>query len=616
MNPLAPSFAIVLIALARATADAAPASLASASVETIVRASGAALGTGALARARTLQTAGAIDVLGIAGTTQTWQNLRSGSFAQSTLAGPLSGDNGYDGHSVWNRDPFGVVWDDGSRSAAYGAIEAAYVGRYGLWQPHYGGATVSPAAAQTLAGKRYDVLSITPKDGLAFDYWFDAETHVPFRTVVPIGIVTTTTTFGDYRSFGGLQIATTQKQESVQGIVSSTVTDARLDAASVAEHLRHPQSTVSDFSIADGTEASVPIELIDNHVYVDVSIDGTGPYRFIFDTGGLLAIDSDVAKKLGLGHAGALQGIGVGESTSTFNFATVDSVSIGGARMGHLNAAIAPIRAGFSVSGGEPVDGLIGSETLARFVTTFDYPNRRLTFRMPGSAPPTGGHTTSFVFDGTDPMLPCRIASVAGTCTVDTGSRSALDLYAPFAKANPGLLTGLTAAGINGFGIGGADIGALGRTSLDIGGYTVPNLIAGVSASQKGAYADPWISGNVGGAVWRRFAVTFDYPHRTLTLVPGKDFAAPEEFDRSGLFLVAKSGRTIVAGARAGTPAAAAGILPGEALASVDGKGTADVSLKAVRDLFMAAPGTTYSLGIVAKDKTTRTVTLTLRDYV
>jgi S1-C subfamily serine protease len=144
----------------------------------------------------------------------------------------------------------------------------------------------------------------------------------------------------------------------------------------------------------------------------------------------------------------------------------------------------------------------------------------------------------------------------------------------------------------------------------------VPNVIAGLSSSEKGAFADPYTSANVGGAVWRRFAVTFDYPNRTMTLVPGKDFASAEDFDRSGLFLIMQSGHVVVAGARAGTPAAAAGIVPGDALASIDGTPAATLSLKAVRDLLMQAPGTTHRLVVISKDKSQRTVALTLRDYV
>ena len=586
------------------------------SVATVVRESGMALGVAALAHAQTIDESGPADVVGIKGTSQSWQDLRSGTFATSVVAGPLSGDNGYDGKSIWNRDPFGVVWDDGSRDAYYGALEAAFVGSYGLWKPGYGGASVMLGAPQTLAGKRYDVLNVTPSGGLPFDFWFDATTHLPFRTVVPIGIITTTTTLNGYRAFSGLQIPVTQKQETVQGATTITIADVRFDGAETAGHLARPKSTVADFSIAKGAQTSVPIELVDNHVYLDVSVNGKGPYRFAFDTGATLIVDTALAKTLGLGAAGSVQGMGVGSATDTFNYATIDSLAIGDAKIGHLNAGIAPVRAGFSVAGGKPIDGLIGFETLARFVTTFDYGKRQVTFRMPGAPLPSGGKTVAFAFNGTDPMVPCNIGGVDGTCTIDTGSRSALDLYGPFAKTHPSLVTGQSAVGIGGYGVGGPAFGTLGRTTLDVGGYTVPRVIAGVSAQEKGAFANPFLAGNIGGGVWRRFALTLDYSHRTMTLMPDEQFAASEAFDRSGLFLLSQAGKIVVADARPGTPAAAAGIVRGDTLASIDGKSTATMTLKDIRDRLMQAAGTAHALVVSRKDGSLHDITLTLRDYV
>ena len=110
--------------------------------------------------------------------------------------------------------------------------------------------------------------------------------------------------------------------------------------------------------------------------------------------------------------------------------------------------------------------------------------------------------------------------------------------------------------------------------------------------------------------------MTFDYPHETIALAPGADFASPENFDRSGLFLVSQAGQIVVAGARPGTPGATAGVVAGEAIVSIDGKSAAGMSLKDVRDLFMQPAGTSYALVVAAKDKSTRALTLTLASYV
>ena len=43
----------------------------------------------------------------------------------------------------------------------------------------------------------------------------------------------------------------------------------------------------------------------------------------------------------------------------------------------------------------------------------------------------------------------------------------------------------------------------------------------------------------------KRFALGFDYAHRTLTLAPNAQFAARETYDRSGTFLIAQGGKIV-----------------------------------------------------------------------
>ena len=67
---------------------------------------------------------------------------------------------------------------------------------------------------------------------------------------------------------------------------------------------------------------------------------------------------------------------------------------------------------------------------------------------------------------------------------------------------------------------------------------------------------------------------------------------------------------------RAGTPAAQAGIVKGDTIATIDGKAASTLSLQQLRAFFTGAPGTTLQIGLVGKDGTKRTVTVTLRDFV
>lgn len=360
----------------------------------------------------------------------------------------------------------------------------------------------------------------------------------------------------------------------------------------------------------------MPFELIDNHVYLDVTLDGKGPYRFIFDTGGQNVIDPAVAREIGAASAGSAQGGGVGASTETFAFAPIASLRVGNAELRNQLFAVLPIRAGFGMASGVPVDGLIGAEVLARFVTVFDYEHSRVTFKLPGAA--AAGAGVPFVFDGTQPEVPCAIDGIAAQCTIDSGSRSSLDLFAPFIARNPAVVSAdATAAGLNGFGVGGGDMGRLGRLpSLKIGGFELKNLVAGFSGASSGAFAVPGVAANIGGAVLKRFTVTYDYPRQTMSLEPNGSFAVPDEYERSGMFLIARDG-VVVADVRPGTPAAEAGVVKGDAIVGIDGTPVAQLTLRGVREAFRRASGTTLQVQVQSKGAPApRSIVLTLRDYV
>ena len=120
------------------------------------------------------------------------------------------------------------------------------------------------------------------------------------------------------------------------------------------------------------------------------------------------------------------------------------------------------MREGFGISAGRQVDGLIGFEVLSRFVTTFDYAAKRVVLQMPGTATTAPNATViPIVQHAQQPQFACTLDTVAGQCTLDTGARDSLSLYTPFMQANPQVVPAkLTAAGVNGFGFGGASIRA------------------------------------------------------------------------------------------------------------------------------------------------------------
>ena len=587
-------------------------------VASLIKQSGAALHIAALPSIRIIHAEGTIVAAGLSGKNDSWNEMGGMRETSRFSTPPLGGGTGWDGKDSWTLDQTGLVIVDGSDLGRSTAVNQAYFSNYDLWTPGCGGATVAWSGSKSEKDKNYDVLTVTPpKSSLPIDLWFDRATHLPVRMVQTAGPMVTTMTMADFKPVDGLMIPYRVETSTSSGIASFAATRVEANPSDGPSHLAAPKSSPHDFSIADrATQATVPMQLSENHVYLDVMLNGKGPFHFAFDTGGANVIDPAVSKKLGVVTDGSTEVGGVGSETVASSFAVVKTLQIGNAQFNNQVFIVLPIAQGYGMVEGAQLDGVIGYEVLSRFVTTFDYGNKKVVFHGPGSyAPPPDATVIPFVRFGTVPQFVCGIDNVQTTCTLDTGARNAISLYSPFVQAHASVVPArLTEPGVNGFGVGGPSSGRLGRVqTLSFGGLTLRDLVGDYSGQGAGAFELPFMGGNVGGAVWKRFTMTLDYRQLTMTLTPNVDFDMRDQWDRSGAFLV-NSGAITIVDVRPGTPAAKAGLAKGDVITSVNGSST--LSLRQVRDVFWGEPGTVVHLLVKSKDGATRAVDLTLADYV
>jgi hypothetical protein len=587
-------------------------------VSNLINESGAALHVAALRSIRIIHAKGNIVTSGLSGSGDSWNEVGGLREASRFSATPLGGGSGWDGNESWTLDQSGLVMVDGSVLGRSSAVSQAYFSNYDLWTPGYGGATVAWGGSKSEKGKSYDVLTVTPpKSSLPIDVYFDRATHLPGKVVQAAGPMVTTITMADFKPVDGLMIP--YRVDTSTNTGNSTSFTARSVAGNPpggAFHLAAPKSSPHDFSIADGaTQASVPIQVSEGHVYLDVMLNGKGPFHFIFDSGGANVIDPAVATELGVASGGSTQVGGVGSATAASSFAVIKRLQVGKAVVTNQVFIVLPLKS-LGAAHGMPMEGVIGYEVLSRFVTTFAYENKKVVFHMPGSyTPPTGASVVPITQYGTQPQFACGIDGVPTTCTLDTGARNAISLFTPFVEAHPSVVPArLTALGVNGFGVGGLTPGRLGRVqTLSFGGLTLRDLVGDYTTQTEGGLAVPFIGANVGGAVWKRFTMTLDYHRLIMTLTPNADFDMRDHWDRSGVFLVNKGALTII-DVRPGTPAANAGLAKGDVIVSVNG--ASGLSLRQVRELFSAEPGTVEHLVVKRKDGATHDIDLTLEDYV
>jgi len=558
---------------------------------------------------------------GLTGSASSLEDLRTGAFIDSYQTGPVSGANGYDGAQPWVREQSGTVASQGGGDTLQLAINESYRDRNLWWRADRGDAQISAPLSRHDGQRNYDVLTVTPPGGKPFEAWFDARTHLLARTVEQQVTLTITTDYQDYAPVDGVQLAHKLIVDDGSGVSNQqryTLKSARFlpprDAAAFAK----PNVELHDYSLADGaSETTVPFQLINNHIYAPVSINGSKPLNFIFDTGGHNILTPATAKLLGVKAVGSQTATGAGDKTAESGLARVNTIRVGAASLSQQPVVVLQFS---NASEGVDEQGMIGYEFFARFVTRIDYGKHLLTFIDKHQFDPKdAGTPVHFRFFGQFPEVLGSYDGMAGRFGIDTGARNTLSLTRPFAaqnqlrERNPHGIEALT-----GWGVGGPSHGYVFRgEELVLDGVKVANPLAEFSIDKGGAGGADAFPNNIGGGLLKRFVVTLDYDHQLIYLKPIEGNVADlDTFDRSGMWINQSIKGFQIVNISRGTPADAAGLHVDDVITSVNNVPVQSLKLYEVRQrLRNDPPGTTVTLAIL-RAGVSQTVKVTLRDLI
>jgi len=608
-------------ALLTFTALAVTPAFASQDVDAILKANQAATGGAAWTGKAALQTSYAYSGQGLTGKTQSVSDLKSGRWVDTFEIGPITGANGYDGQHAWQKDQNGIATlQDGGESLPLLANDG-YRRANLWWAADRSGATVKADPEVTEAGVTYDVLTVVPKNGKTFDAWFDGKTHLLSRVVEVQGTVPTTVKYSDYSAVDGVMVAHKMVQSTSDDQPQSfTLTDAKFIPAQPTSAYTMPASTGADFFIAGGAkEVTFPFQLVNNHIYADVKVNGKGPYTFIFDTGGVNVVTPPLVKTLGITTEGKVAARGGGEGTMEASFTKVASLDLGGATIKDQVFATIPLE-GFAHIEGREMPGMVGFETFRRFVTRIDYGTKTITLIDPKSFDAKdAGTAVPLVFDGNVPEAVATYEGHSGKFMIDTGARNGLIITTPFAeKNNMKAKAGKGVEMTTGWGVGGPTRSFVFRGgALNIGAVTVAENVTQLSTDKKGAMASGDLAGNIGGGVLKQFVVTFDYEHNVMYLKPVAGRVDDvNTFDRAGMWINKDPAGLTVVDITANAPAAEAGLQKNDIITAVNGKAATGVALPELRyHLRNDAPGTVVTF-TVKRDGGSKDVKVTLRDLI
>jgi predicted aspartyl protease len=527
---------------------------------------------------------------GLKGSVSTTTDLATGNYLYDAETPPLNDLHGFDGRTAWFRDLSGAFVPQGQNGRRAIAVSEAYVNSLGWWRRDRRGAKLELVGC--------DTLRVTPPGGNSFEATFDPATKLlaSIRQKVTFG-VGTETRFSDYRRRSGQLVPT--RIELFTEDDPATKETMRLAAFQVLPTRAQsayamPSGHPSNWSIPASGKVSVPFRLLNNHVVVDVKVNGKGPFPFLLDTGGHSIVTPATVKALGLTSEGESASGGSGEKMITNGYARVDRLDVGGAAL--TNQTVTTIDFSPRAVEGLQLGGMLGLEFLERFVVCVDYGARMITIMDPevfgAGERRRSGTAIPFTFYEHMPQVDGTLDGRPARFNIDTGSRSDVTMtsaYVEREKLRAAYPNGIEAT--EGWGVGGPARAYLVRArSMKLGPVEVRGPITGLSIARKGAMSDAYYDGNVGSGALKRFIVTFDYQGRTMYLKPGSRLDPDTgRFDRTGMWLNLAEGGLLIMDVAKGSPAEMAGLASGDVVTGIGGRPVLKRSLSDVRSSLKTA---------------------------
>jgi Aspartyl protease len=298
---------------------------------------------------------------------------------------------------------------------------------------------------------------------------------------------------------------------------------------------------------ADRAVATLPFELDDNLIYLRVRLNGSSPRSFILDTGAPTMLQLRQGRSLGLRPKAVGKADGIGNNQPIVYQVTRNvSFQLQGVVLADqrplaisldqvedcINRAVVDeqgrcvsfaTRAAAGTGTERPVDGVLGAELFDRWVVEIDYPARRIRLFDPKRYQYQGnGERLPLELTSNHSFVQARVAGIGGTpipgrFVVDTGASTAVRLTKRFVEAHGLLPPRERLKAVPECGLGGetkepAWEGSVERLYLGRLEIRQPVTVFSQESVPRG------YDGAIGGAVYRRFRVIVDYPHRQMIL--------------------------------------------------------------------------------------------------
>lgn len=393
-----------------------------------------------------------------------------------------------------------------------------------------------------------------------------------------------------------------------------------------------PVEAQSGFFMSPGQkQVDIPFEYNNNFIILTVTMNGTFPLRFIFDTGAEHTILSkrQISDMLKIQYEHEFRVKGSDLKTDLIAYLARRI------RFDIPDKVVAPREDilvleedyfRFEEYAGVNVHGIMSANVFSKYITRINYDKKIITLfernsfkiRDDFSSIPVEVFRNKMYIS--TPMRLFRDSSAMVKLLIDTGAGLPLLL---FSNTHPLVHPPTNAILANiGMGLGGYLEGYTGRVNaLDIGAYQQSNIVTYFQTLDTTGINLDYLNGRhglVGNALLSRFTVILDYYNFKIWLKPGRSYKNEFVYDRSGLCIIT-SGTSLnsfmVQTVLPNSPAEEAGILKGDQIVRVGVAPASILSLSDLQKFFQKSSGKKVRVVIKREGKRYRK-TLTLRDLI
>ncbi len=324
-----------------------------------------------------------IEYMGISGKTISIVKFPRKYYTRLDL-GVITEEKGFDGSTAWTTDANGITHRDIPEELKP-MMNELYVSTYAYLLPGRNpGRTVY--RGDTLIGDRgYHHLVMYPEGGDSLSVFINSDNgRLEYRSETVTGIKMITA-YHDFRKIGGVEVPFGMDIETPGAPYEIT---AWVDSAHINPNIPDslflmPGISSRDFAFPPEDDSVViPMKMTGNNVFIEVMVDGRGPFLFMLDSGSASTILSKkLAGKLGINVDGSIPARGVG-GFGSIGFGKIDSLNIGGLSWGLKRITVFDFS---SLTGGSlgRIEGILGYDFFTRFPMWINFDKAELVLFDP-----------------------------------------------------------------------------------------------------------------------------------------------------------------------------------------------------------------------------------------